>query len=122
MISRKHKKVCTTVNYIEHLLILASTITGCTSIFAFTSLIGIPVAITDTAIELKICAIAAGIKKCKSIIKKKKKKHNKKVMFPKSKLSSIEVLIFNAWINLNTSHDEFVLYKDMKEEIKNLKI
>ena len=29
LISRKHKKVCTTVNYIEHFLILASTITGC---------------------------------------------------------------------------------------------
>ena len=29
LMSRKHKKVCTTVNYIEHFLILHSTITGC---------------------------------------------------------------------------------------------
>ena len=41
--SRKHKKVCTTVNYIEHFLILASTVTGCISISAFSSLIGIPI-------------------------------------------------------------------------------
>ena len=26
---RKHKKVCTTLNYIEPVLVLASTITGC---------------------------------------------------------------------------------------------
>ena len=38
LMSRKHKKVCTTLNYIKHFLILASTITGCISISAFTSL------------------------------------------------------------------------------------
>ena len=27
--SKKHKKVCTTLNYVEHVLILVSTITGC---------------------------------------------------------------------------------------------
>ena len=32
LITRKHKKVCATLNYIEHFLILASTITGCDSI------------------------------------------------------------------------------------------
>ena len=73
LISGKHKKVCTTLNYIEHFLILASTITGCVSISAFASLIGIPIGITSSAIGLKICAITAGIKKYKSIIKKKKK-------------------------------------------------
>ena len=29
LLSRKQKKVCTTLKYIEHSLILASTITGC---------------------------------------------------------------------------------------------
>ena len=28
LMSRKHKNVCTTLNYIEHFLILVSTITG----------------------------------------------------------------------------------------------
>ena len=69
--SRKHKKVCTTLNYIEHFLILASTITGCISISAFASLFGIPIRITSSAIGLKMSAIVAGIKKYKSIIKKK---------------------------------------------------
>ena len=32
LISRTHKKVCTTLNYTEHFLILASAFTGCISI------------------------------------------------------------------------------------------
>ena len=34
LMSKKHKKVCTTLNYIEQFLILGSTITGCISIYA----------------------------------------------------------------------------------------
>ena len=62
MVIRKHKKVCTTLNYIEHFLILASTITGCISVSAFASLIGTPTGITSSAIGLKICASTTGIK------------------------------------------------------------
>ena len=35
LMSKKHKKVCTTLNYLEHFPILASTITGCISISTF---------------------------------------------------------------------------------------
>ena len=66
--SRKFKKVCTSLNYIEHFLILASTITECISISAFDSLLGIPIVITSSAIGLKVCTITAGIEKYKSII------------------------------------------------------
>ena len=55
------------------MLILGSTITGCVSISAFTSLVAVPVGITISAVGLKICVITAGTKKYKSIIKKKKK-------------------------------------------------
>ena len=78
--------------------------------------------------RLKICAIATGIKKYKSIIKKKKSKHNKIVLLAKSKLNNIKVLFSNASIDSNKTHDDFVLinnvleeYGDMKGEIKNLK-
>ena len=50
LMSKKHKKICTTLNYIEHFLILASTINGCVSISDFASLIGIPIWITSSAI------------------------------------------------------------------------
>ena len=86
LMSQKDKKVCTTLNYIEHFLILAFAITGCISIFTFASLLGIPIGIMTSAIGLKICAINAGIKKYKSIIKKKK--HDKIVLLAKSKLNN----------------------------------
>ena len=35
LISKKHNKVCTTLNYIEYIFILVSAITGCVSISAF---------------------------------------------------------------------------------------
>ena len=57
LMSKKHKRVCTTLDYIEHFLILGSTITGCSSISAFVSLVDIPIGITSSAIGLKICAI-----------------------------------------------------------------
>ena len=100
MKSRKHKKVCTTESYIEHLLILASIITGCIAISAFASLIDIPIRITSSALGLKLCAITAGIKKYQSITKKKKK-HDKIVLLAKSKSNSIEFLISKALIDPN---------------------
>ena len=91
---KKQKKLCTTLYYIEHFFILASTITGCISISDFPSLIGMPIGIKRSTIGLNICAIAAGIKKYKSIMKKKK--YGKRVLLAKSKLNSIEVLISKA--------------------------
>ena len=32
LMSKKHRKICTTLNYIEHFLTLGSTITGCVSV------------------------------------------------------------------------------------------
>ena len=60
--SRKYKRTCSYLNYVEHLLILVSAITGCVSISAFASLIDIPVGITSSVAAINICAIIAGIK------------------------------------------------------------
>ena len=126
LISKKHKKVCTTLNYIQHSLILISTITGCIFISAFASFVGIPIAITNSAAGLTSCVLTAASKNYKSIIKKKKKKHDKIVLLAKSKLNSMEVLLSKALIDSVISHEEFVLinvlkqYNEMKKEIKNL--
>ena len=125
--SKKHKKVSTTLYYIELFFILDFIITECLSIFAFFSLLGVPIGIASSAMGLKICATTSGIKRHSSIIKKKKKQE-KIVLLAKSKLNSIEVLTFKALINSSILHYEFVLinnvlkeYGNMKEEIKNLK-
>ena len=52
LMSKKLKKFCMTLNYIEYLLILASVVTGCVSISTFASLVGVPIGITSSAVEL----------------------------------------------------------------------
>ena len=54
LMSRKHKKVCTTLNYFEYFLNLASLITGCISNSGLASLLGISIGITSYAMGLKI--------------------------------------------------------------------
>ena len=70
---------------------MASTVTGSVSVSAFAALVGISVGTTSSAVGIKICAITAGIKRYKSIIKKKKKKHDKIVLLAKTNLISIVV-------------------------------
>ena len=113
-----HKKVYRVWNYIEHFLILISTVTGCVLTSAFASLVGIPIEITSSVTELQVFVITAGNKKLKSIIKKRK-----------SKLKSVEVLNSKALIDSHISQDDFVLinnvpkkFDDMKAESKNLMI
>ena len=98
VMSEYHKTTCKYLSYVEPLLILASTVTGCVSIYAFASLIEANVVIASSAVGIKICAITAGIKKCKPIIKKGKKKHDKMVLLEKANLDTIEVLISKAYI------------------------
>ena len=120
------KKVCRALNYFEHFLVFASALSGSVSISAFVSLVGFPVGIASSGVGLKICAVTAGIKKFKSIIKEKRKKHDKIVSLAKTKLNTIEVLISKAVIDSYSNHDEFVSvnnvlrkYNEMQEKIKN---
>ena len=69
--SETYKKRCKNLNYVEHLLILVSTVTGCVSI--------------------KTCTITAWIKNYDSFIKKKK--HDNIVLLGKDNLCTIEVPI-----------------------------
>ena len=53
LMNEKYKKTCKYLNYVEHFLILASTVTGYVSVSAFTLLVAIPVDITSSAVEIK---------------------------------------------------------------------
>ena len=89
------------MNYIEHLLISISAVTGYISISSSTSLVGIPIGIMSIGTGLKICVITTEIKKYKSILEKKKKKHDEIVLLAKSKLNTIKVLISKIWLIFN---------------------
>ena len=59
-------------------------------------------------------------------MKNKKKKHDKILMLAKSKLSSIYILISQALIDMDKSHEEFITilkekdrYEMMKDNLRN---
>ena len=58
-------------------------VTGCVSLSAFASLVPVPIGIAIVEVGLKIGEVTAGIKKYKSIIKKKKKRHDKMALLAK---------------------------------------
>ena len=67
------------------------------------------------------------IKKLLSITRKKKKKCDKILILAKSKLDSIETLVFQAITDMEISHEEFNViirekqkYEKMKENVRNV--
>ena len=54
LMSEKYKKTCKCLNYVEHLPILVSTVTGYLSISALASLVCVPVGITSSAVGTEI--------------------------------------------------------------------
>ena len=61
LMSKKHKKVCGTLNYFELLITFVPAISGYVSISTFMS----SISIVNSEVGLNICAITAIIKKCK---------------------------------------------------------
>ena len=55
-------------------------LSGCFLVFAFGLLVGISIGLTNSVLGLKICAVIAGIKNYKSIIKKKERKQSHSVI------------------------------------------
>ena len=51
LMNEKHKNVCSVLNYVEHLLILISTVSGCPSISDFASGVDIPIGIMTSTIR-----------------------------------------------------------------------
>ena len=69
------KQLCMALNYIQDFVIFIFAASGYVSISTFGSLVGVSVSTARCAVGLKVCAITAGIKNYKSIIKKKKEDH-----------------------------------------------
>ena len=125
----KYKKVCRALNYFEHYLIFVFAIYGCLCISAFASLVGIPIGITvigiSSAVRLNVWAVTIGIKRYKSIVKKKRRNHDEIVLQGKFTLETIKVLISETLLDAYINHDKFVSvyyvlteYNEMKEKNK----
>ena len=71
--SENHKKVCKALNYFEHIFIFISASSGFVSISLFPSLIGTPVGITSSALELKLVQSLRELKSIHQISRKTEK-------------------------------------------------
>ena len=109
------------MNYFKHFLVFLSALSGCFSISAFASFVSVLVGIASSAVGIKISTVTAGTKKYNSIIKKKKKKHDKIVLLAKIKLNTIEVLISKALIYLYINHDKLISVNNVFREGRNQK-
>ena len=101
------KKVCRALIYFKHSF-LVSFFNGCISTSAFVSLVDNPKGIESSAVGIKVWAVNARIKIYKSIIKKKRKKHNKTVLLAKTKLNTIKVFISKTLIDSYSNHNDFI--------------
>ena len=80
----------------------------------FASVFGAPVAIASASFTLIFSLRTGIVKQLLIIARNKKKKHNKILMLARSKLNSIESLISEALIDLQISHEEYmVIFKEI---------
>ena len=79
------------------------------------------IVIASTAIWLEICTITAWFIKYKSVIKKKRKKHDKITLITKTELNDIEVLNSRALTDSYISDDEFLSVSNVLKECNIMK-
>ena len=106
--SKKLNKYVTAFHYIDKNLIVLSAASSGVSIISFTSIVGASVGIASASLTLIFSRTTGIIKELLNITRNKKKKCDKILLLPKSKLSSIETLISQALSDLDISHEEFV--------------
>ena len=94
--------------YVDKSLIVLSVTTGSISIASFLTVIGVPVGMASANFSLPFSISAAIVKKLLKATRNKKKKHNKIVMLPRSKLNSIENKISEALIDNEISQEDFM--------------
>ena len=105
--SKKLSKYVTTFDYIEKILIVLSATSSGVCFILSASVVGAPVGIASASFTLIFSLTTGIVKKLLNITRNKKKKHDKILMLAKSKLDSIETLVSQALIDMETSHDEF---------------
>ena len=96
-------------------------------IISHATLVGAPVGIASAGFTIFFSLATGIIKKLLKTTREKKKKHDKILMLAKSKLNSIESLVFRALIDMKISNEEFITIlkekdKDekMKEDVRNV--
>ena len=123
---KKLNKYVTIFNYIDKILIVLSATSGGVSVISFSGVIGATARIASASLTLIFPLTTGIVTKLVDITRKKKKKHDKILMLAKSKFNSIDILISQASIDMDISHEEFITilkekdrYEMMKKSLKN---
>ena len=119
--SKKLSKYATGFDYIDKVLIVLSAASGGACIILPVSVVGAPVGIAGASFTLILSLTTGIIKKLLSITRNKKKKHDKNLMLAKSKLNSIETLVSQALVDMEISHEEFIMILKGKNKYKKMK-
>ena len=85
------------------------------------SISGAPVGIASASFTLFFSLTTGIVNKLLNITRNKKKKHDKILLFAKSKLSSTETLISQALIDMDISSEEFVTILKEKNKYEKIK-
>ena len=119
--SKKLNRYITIFDYIDKIVIVLSATTSAVSIISFTSTIGTSVGIVSASFTLIFSLRTRIIKKLLNMTINKKKKHDQLLMLAKSKFNSIETLISQALIDLDISHEEFIMILNEKDKYERMK-
>ena len=119
--SKKLSRYVTAFDYIDKILLVLSAKSGEVCIISSVSVVGAPVGIAGACFTLIFPLTTGIIKKLLSITRYKKKKHDKILMLAKSKLSSIETLVWQALIDMEISHGEFITILNEKDKYEKMK-
>ena len=124
LMSKNLSKYNASFEYFNKSLIVLSVATDTMSISSFATVIGVPVGGMSASLSLAFSITTGFVKKLLKTTRNKKKKHNKIIMLARSKLISIESKMYEALINNEISHENFMIifneqkiYRELKESI-----
>ena len=127
-ITKKLSKYIVVFDYADKIFITLSASFGTLSLISHATAKGIPVGLAGSSLTVLFSITTGIVKKILNTTRKKKKKHNKIIALARNKLNIIEVLVSQALIDFDISHEEFKKiiderekYEQIKENIQNTK-
>ena len=114
LMSKRLSKYIASFDYFDKSLIVLSVTTGSISIALFATVVGASVEMMSVSCSLAFSITTGIIQKLFKTARNKKKKHNKIVMLPRSKLNNIKSKISEALINNQISNKAFMTINEEK--------
>ena len=121
LFSKNLSKYIASLDYFDTSLNSLSILLGSISIASIASVIGEPAGTTGANCGFTFAITSGSIKKFLKTTRNKKKKHNKLVLFPRSKLNSIENKISKALMDNEISHEDFETNVNEEKKYQKLK-